>query len=110
MIFVIKQARSIKEMVCRLEIALCELQGNKRVQHSEYSVAVDLQPFVNAEQTEQGTKLNLDGDRLMQEITSLVGAMQLTNIVAKNIEGVEWVVTTEEEKKTEGDVEALQTK
>jgi hypothetical protein len=114
MIFVIEKARSIKEMVARLDVCLYELQSNKRVLYGEYSIAVDLQPYVSADQTDQGTRLNMNGDGLMQEITNSIGAMQLTSIVTKNLEGVEWQVLSEEEKKqledtsSDGYVEALQ--
>lgn len=98
MIFVIKNATSIKEMVSRVNVELYEIQGNKRVLHSEYSVAIDLQPYVNAENTEQGVKVAINGDAIMQELTASIGAMQLTAHVAKELEGVEWLVQSEEEK------------
>src|SRR5689334_4380937 len=107
MIFVIENATPIKEMVARINVNLYEIQGNKRVPHSEYAVALDLQPYVTAENIDQGVKVAINGDALMQELVNSIGAMQLTANVARQLTGVEWQVINEEpqteEEQTEED-------
>lgn len=97
MIFKIIDARPIKEMLIRFTIGLYEYQGVKETQHSVYEVAVDVQPYVTAEDTADGVKLTLDGDNLRQELTNTIGALQLTSMVAKNMIDVVWNVFNEEE-------------
>ena len=99
MIFVIEKVKPIKEWVGRVSVVLYEMQGNKRVMHSSYDVAIDLEPHVDATNTDQGVKVNIRGDAIMQELTTSIGAMQLTASIAKELEGVEWQVLSEEEKK-----------
>lgn len=113
MIIKVTGAKPIKEMVIRFSVALYELQGNLEVVHSEYDLAVDVQPHVQIDPNDKlpdgRSRININGDALFQEIISSVGAMQYTAMVANMMRNRIWtVVTEEEEKKTEGDVEILQ--
>lgn len=102
MIFVIRDCTPIKELVSRLTVELYEMQGNKRVLHSEYAVALDLQQYIAANDTDNGVSVNINGDGIMQELTRLVGAMQLTASVSHQLKGLEWPVSNgEEEQKDE---------
>ncbi len=97
--FVIDAAKPIKPMVIRFTVLVYEeddLSG-------EYEIAVDIEPYVQYDISEEATNINIDAIAIQQYLTNSIAEMQITNIIANGFlnNNLDWTANQEDEEVVE---------
>lgn len=90
--FEIESAKPIKPMVVRFSVLMWEEDSLV----GEYEIAVDIDPYVDYQLEENNTNININAAGVQQYLTTQIAEMQITGLIAKGFNGLEWDANEEE--------------